>query len=820
MRRDRARRHRPSLPVLAFGLWLAAALVGGCGDDGMGAAPVEGPLPNGADDAQAYTERFLAGNPRALLPPDLLAVVDLEATGETDGDTCDTQDGVDCLPYVFDADTRLTLSTDDAPVELERLVLRDAAGAVVLAQAAGSPPSSATIAAGAYVLELRHRFAGDRGAATRTIFLQPSAPPAEAAVQAGSTDGVAAQTAPRTIEISATRDCIGCNFSKARLVEQHFDGLTLSGAVFDGAEMNNTTFRGAVMDGCSLQKLAVYPTFRQLNATNAEDRDADFSGATLSGSTFSVLIFPGRGPFTASFRDATLDHTVWEFAGGDQHVCIGEGFNAFCGFLSPDFRNADLRQARFTRVEFRSRYGRVGCSFQGADLTGADFRAAQPRNYFRLGPCRFDREPESGRVTILRDANLSHVVAHGVLGGAGVTFSEADLRGAVLEGAHLGMPDNGHPQGASFARANLSGARLAGATIAGVNFTGATLTGLIPSTFNGVDLTLTNFAEVNLAGFDLSRTDFSRAASFRGGAPRFIGATLSDGTRGVNLAGQVFPSLYSGLKGTDLTGATLTGAELPEADLEGVTLINARMVGANLNFANLRRAKMIAATLGVAPGSEIAAGSLRGALMTDVDLSDADLRSVDLTSAHLYGDTAFTKLIRTRLDSANFSHAICSQVHFSGTMNNAVFTGAQLVNAVFNGATLTNAKFSDAYLQGADFANATGTTGTGLSNAAVAAAAGTWSFTEQDGTPFVVRYEATKLGRLATDPSVVCPDGTRGPCCPNGDLAACLNAKLKPVRNGPHPPIPPCVPKAPRYDNCITPRPTATPRPTPTPVRP
>lgn len=165
------------------------------------------------------------------------------------------------------------------------------------------------------------------------------------------------------------------------------------------------------------------------------------------------------------------------------------------------------------------------------------------------------------------------------------------------------------------------------------------------------------------------------------------------------------------------------------------------------------------------------------------------------------------------MDSAVLTGAICSGAHFSGTLNDTVFSGAQLVNTVFNGATLTGTKFNDAYLQGADFSNAISVTGASLSNAAIAAKSGTWNFKERDGTPFVFGYDATKLGPLATNASVICPDGTRGPCCPSGDLAACLNGKLKPVRDGPFPPVPDCVPKAPKYDNCITPAPTPTPRP-------
>jgi len=209
---------------------------------------------------------------------------------------------------------------------------------------------------------------------------------------------------------------------------------------------------------------------------------------------------------------------------------------------------------------------------------------------------------------------------------------------------------------------------------------------------------------------------------------------------------------------------------------------------------------------------------LRGAFMTDIDLSDADLRSVDLTGAHLYGDATATSLVRTRLDSANLSETICSGAHFSGTLNDAVFNRAQLVNTDFNGATLTEAKFDDTYLQGADFSNAIGVNGVTLSNAAVSAEPGFWDFKESDGTPYVVRYEATKLGALATNRSIRCPDGSLGPCCPKLDLAECLaTGRLKPERDGPYPPKPDCVPRPPKYDNCITPSPTLPLPPTPTP---
>ena len=87
--------------------------------------------------------------------------------------------------------------------------------------------------------------------------------------------------------------------------------------------------------------------------------------------------------------------------------------------------------------------------------------------------------------------------------------------------------------------------------------------------------------------------------------------------------------------------------------------------------------------------------------------------------------------------------------------------------------------------------------GVTLRNAAVSTAPGSWTFTEQDGTPFTYEYAATQLGALATDPSIICPNNANGPCGPG---------TLTPVNNGPFPPIPPCVPSREFcYENCLDP---------------
>jgi len=125
------------------------------------------------------------------------------------------------------------------------------------------------------------------------------------------------------------------------------------------------------------------------------------------------------------------------------------------------------------------------------------------------------------------------------------------------------------------------------------------------------------------------------------------------------------------------------------------------------------------------------------------------------------------------------------------------FNQTVLVNATFNGANLTDAKFDTAYLQGTNFSTASSVFSATLRNAAVSTTSGTWTFTEQDGTPFTFSYNATALGAFASDASVICPNNASGPCTAN---------KLTPVANGPYPPQPACVPTYQFcFENCLNP---------------
>lgn len=787
--------------VVILGCLLAIGVLLGCGSDDGNTEPVSGPLPTGPGDPQAYTERFMSHNPLALAQLEHLVVVELEPTSSHERDTCTETAGVDCIPYIVEEPTSLELSIADDVAELAELVLLDAAGTVVLRQARGEEPGAALLAPGSYRLELHHLLSGDSAAPEEMLFLHPQL--ADAGEPAASDSapelvGSGEAPSPTTVSLTAQKDCRKCNFSNGLFEGENFDGLDLEGAIFNGARLRNTTFRGAkIADGRFLDFTSIGARDQPGTKWEMANIDADFTGAVLSRAQFSLRAANvSRWHFTAIFRGAHLDGTVW----------TGRSVNPYRAWMNGDFRNADLTDSRWegqlTLVVPSSPTHIPQCTFQGADLTRAKFPGAIKE---RLHMCRFDKEAESGRVTVLKDADLS---------GANLSkapMTDADLSGTILNGTGM--------EGTDLTRAKLSGAKTTGVIWRGAILTDAMITGISPATLNGLDLARTNFTNVDFSGLDLTRTDLSKAVLDP--APRFGTAVLSDGTLGINLSAHRFPDRYTAFQGKNLSGVDFRGVELLNADLEGVTLNNAQLVGADLNFVNLRGAKLRGATLGIEPGSNGVPASLRGAFMPDIDLTDADLRSVDLTGAHLYGDTSQTLLERVRLDSATLANANCTGAHFSGTFSNTVFVGAQLVNVIFNDATLNTAKFNDAYLQGADFSNARSVRGAVLSNAAVSAAAGTWTYTGVDGTQITYAYEPTKLGPLAVDESVVCPNGARGPCCPTGNLAECLNAKLKPVRNGPFPPIPECVPTGPCYSNCITPavpcrrtpRPAATPTP-------
>jgi uncharacterized protein YjbI with pentapeptide repeats len=738
----------------------------GCGGDGSGS--VAGPLPLGERDPRAYDEAFLARNPDASLQPGHVAVVRLRP-GDGGGLACG--DGMVCVPYHFTRPTELRVSLHDSAQELSHVHVIDPSGALRLEVRRESAAPAVVVQPGRHVVRLHHRQPGEVAAAEETLYLRPPAAPAD-----GATAGGVERAA-----IEASADCAGCNFYCATFRNTDFSGSNLDAADFRNADLREVLFVDASLRAAQFQLdfLTPFQCGDEPGGGLTRLDVVDFSGADLTGARFD-----GASGVAPRFTGARLTRSVWEA----YRVGVDEsGTN----FIPVHLTDADFRGATAPSLAF------VGAVMDGADFRGVALGTVVFTPVLGVDDavdldgnpilpscrgCRFGADPSGGPAAQLRNAVFDATD----LGGA--DFRGADLTDAVFLARSL--------DGALFAGAMLSGADLISSSLVGASFAGTELAGRIDAqTFNQHDLTRTDFRGVDFSGFDLTRADLSK--SIIDVTTRFAGARLSDGVgHGVVLAGHRFAAQTEQFKGLDLSFTDFSRATLEAADLEGAILRAAQLVGANLTFANLHQASLIGAHLGVAPGSGAEATNLRGALMTDIDLTGADLRSANLTEAHLYGDVARTLLVGTMLDSAVLDGAIVSGAVFSGSLTDASFNNAQAINTIFNGANLTNAKFDDAYLQGADFSAASSVTGISLVNAVVATAPGSWTYMEQDGTPFVFPYGATALGALATDPTVRCPSGDSGPCGPE---------QLVPERSGPFPPQPPCIPRPPRYDNCLPP---------------
>jgi uncharacterized protein YjbI with pentapeptide repeats len=373
-----------------------------------------------------------------------------------------------------------------------------------------------------------------------------------------------------------------CNFNNADLENWNLDGLRLSEATFDNARMAKTTFRGTTMVGCTLTHLRG----GGFGPSSGVPFNADFSGATMSGSNFSFRSLGAPAPYTFKrrvSRRGTRQHGVGRGEHGRslRRCTIGHPF------LLDTKPGLSHRRSAAGALSRRAAGGISGskdpCTFQGANLDGAEFNPSPPRTLFKLYRCRFDIDPESGKVTSLVGATLARVQAQGN------DFSDADFTDAVVQadfGTGYKDPSQGH--GAVLRRANLTRTNLSGSSFIQADLSEARFVDLTADKMAGIDLRFAKLRDATFPGSDLTKFDFGPAAPFIRGVPLFAGAKLSDGTNGAKFSGQKFPDLYDGFRGLDLRRVDLIDTELFGADLEGTILNEAKMVGANLNFSNLR----------------------------------------------------------------------------------------------------------------------------------------------------------------------------------------------------------------------------------------
>lgn len=521
-----------------------------------------------------------------------------------------------------------------------------------------------------------------------------------------------------------------------------FCAAQLDGQNFDGIDLSGSYFLEASISDSTFRGTTMVDCNLSGEVMPTFIGSCDFGGANLTGAQFNWTNV-GQGTIFGGPAPTPPANLSNTSWGG---VLVVDDTIATGLIEDATFANATLAGAKLSGVQLN------GVDLRGADLSGANFTASG--TLVIGGPvqtqctlCDFSVEPSTGNATNFTNAILSTAGVNPLL-----IDSTSDLSGAHLQGAQL-----------------------PGMVLSGMSFTGA-------------DLGSANLDGAQLDGADLRRASLNEATLDR--------AVLDD----AELGGATFA-------GASFAQASLKRVNLYAQDLHGLTFSGASMIGAILDYADLEGADLSGAVFGVPEGSTEEPASMIAVYMPNVDLTGADLRGVDLTEAHLYGDLSQTSLNGALLDNATLVNAICSGAQFTqASLSGAVLDGAQLVNCGFTGADLSDASLDTTYLQGADFSGAATVAGIRLSNAAVSTAPGTWTFTEQNGMPFVYSYGATVLGAIATESDVICPDGNSGPC---------IGDKLQPVTNGPFPPVPTCVPQPPNYNNCSAP--PAPPTPTPPP---
>jgi len=794
---DIARRRNLQLRVLSLAVLLLAACGGG---DDDGSPGVEYFPPGGV------SEEMRSARTDARLNLDHTVVTWLEAAGGHEGDTGD-EDGVDEFAYHFDTPTELRLSLDEFD-EAPTLIALDGEGNE-LARVDGDSGDAIITASGEHRFRFVHPHAGDASAAPILFFFRPLLPESE-------TDGGAALTSGATglqansddvATLKAGKDCFRCNL--AGLSWNACPGVSLA-----GVNLSHSDFTSAVLACQTFESKSSTPTlltatnFTNANLSTLTMKDVDLTDANFAGASFDVVTFDSVTATAIDFSDAEFANSIFGAAKGSGSSAYGATFAGAQFVRNSCLSTYDLRDSDFTSASFDSTSSVHGTLFAGANLYGVSFDGTKFAYSSTL--------PDCGQT-----ASCTTVSVSGLCSNCPCT---ADFACREVESENHCVENQGPVSLSSSAvcqrptvQPDPLGVLFQDSDLVGISFDGADFTN---SMFVSSSLDNTsNFTATELGGVDFSQQDLGKAVdlskAFLSATTNFEGAVLTDAanSRGVILScnitagtgGCEFPSGTEQFKGADLRYALLDDVELSQADLAGVNLTDASLVGADLSFANLQGASLKGATLGTAPGAGGAA-SLRGAYMINVDLTDADLRSVDLTAAHLYGAASDALFVRAALDSANLTDAILAGAVFTdATLNATVLNGAQLANASFEGATLTNAKFDDAYLQGVDFSSAASVTGMSLSNAAVSTnltstkctliPPGSWTYMDQDGTPYTYSFGATMLQK---DPTMVCPDNAFGPC-DTGD-------SLCPIMSGPFPPIPPCVPvEAYCYENCLSP---------------
>lgn len=540
-------------------------------------------------------------------------------------------------------------------------------------------------------------------------------------------------------------DLRGKDFSKFSFVGTSFRGTNLSGAKFVGSFIDSVDFTGA-----NLTNTDFTTSYIDTHVIGDQPK-TDFTNATLTGIKSSRIT--SRGLITLPVG--------WKLLQGS---FIGPTADISGGLFTGDaLANVDLSLAKLNFVSARDLTGAPdklpngwiyvsnalvgpGANLDGVSLANLDLSSADLTGIYYCGTEAPAKLP-SGWLYV-----------QGCLYGPGTDVSEPGLD---LSYADL--------RNARFLSTNMAGMNLKGANLTGVYsenlrdgdrpLTTCQLTCTLPDGWTiwkgrllgpGADLSGANFSNADVSNLDLASMTLDRVKSGGiSGVPislpegwRLLGgyllgptADLSNATlRNLNLDGlDLSQAVLASVKSFNLSGNPILppGFTLKGGFIVGpgvnVTLKNMDLTGVDLTSLDLGKVNMGGGLTGTpilpegwglrrgylfGPGVELAALTLDGIDLSQLNLSGAKFWGVSLERANLSGTNLANAVLgggsfrNANLTGANLSNstAFYDQVDFAySNLSETSFRNAAIKRGNFYGATLNNVDFSESIFTAAFF---------------------------------------------------------------------------------------------------------------------
>jgi uncharacterized protein YjbI with pentapeptide repeats len=259
------------------------------------------------------------------------------------------------------------------------------------------------------------------------------------------------------------RDFRGCDFTNMSL-----RGLDLSYSDFTGADLEGADLREAKLERATLKNVNFYA---------ANLRNADFNEANISGADFSGV---------QAFQDAKFTNVIFD----------RRSFLIDRQLAGVDFSGSDLSEVHLTGADLRSA-NFTKTNLYGATMDETVLREAVFKNTLMMGAYMVGADLQGvnlrfvavDRFTAFDNANLQGV-NFTLLTLDGISFENADMRGAILNGVsarhadfkNAGM-ENADLTNADLGNADLRNANMNGANVSDTSFKDTNLTGV-----EGLDL--------------------------------------------------------------------------------------------------------------------------------------------------------------------------------------------------------------------------------------------------------------------------------------------------------------------------------------------